>query len=198
MASFLDNVQGTAMYEDVTGTEASDLATQAVTDIASTGTHLSSGAALDYTAQRVQKTPGDVYAVSVPIVGGGAAHGSSVTAIYTAAKQKAGVVEIQLHEITENSGRTQVWADGVQRFDEVVTADYPSNQGNVQARGMNWGALNNCLASLGIPAWIASGLSMACSVACFFTAGAGCIICIAGVIGFSSGAVANCVHQSWS
>jgi hypothetical protein len=197
VADFLTKVEDSASYEDVTGAEAADLAALAASDINSTGTHLTQGAVLDYSAQRIQKTPAGVYAVSIPIVGGGVAHASSVTAVYTASKMRAGVIEMQFHEISSNSGRVQFWADGEQRYDEVVTAENPEPS-QTQSRGMNWQNLNVCLGKLGIPAWIAAGISNVCALACLITAGAGCVICVAGVIGFSGGSVAFCVKQAWN
>lgn len=64
-----------------------------------------------------------------------------------------------------------------------------------RANAISFSCVNNCLASQGIAGWSATILGAACGIACFFTAGLGCIACLAGLIGFGSGVISACVYR---
>ncbi len=197
VAEFLKNAEDAVFYPEVLGEEGEALKGAAATKITTTGTHLRAGDTLDFASQQVKVIPDGSYVVSVPIAGPTVAHGSAVAVTLDSSFAPTGIIENQLHTISDNSGQVQSWVDGTSIYDQVVTAENDQGTGGTAERGINWGKLNSCLASLGIPAWIAAGLSNICAIACAFTAGAGCVICIAGVIGFSGGAVTACVQRAW-
>ena len=49
-----------------------------------------------------------------------------------------------------------------------------------QAVTMDWGCVNSCLSSLGLPSWLLGVLAVICAAVCIASAGWGCYLCIAG------------------
>lgn len=198
ISDFLQKTQDAVTYPEVTGEDRDILKNSAVTEVQRTGVHLQPGDSLDFDSQMVKVLPEGTYVVSIPIRGPTVPHGASVAVLFDSDFVRTGMIENQLHSISDTSGTVQSWVDGELIYDETVTAENATaDDSDPQARGMNWGKLNSCLASAGVPAWVAAGLSNICAIACLITAGAGCVICIAGVIGFSGGVVYACVERAW-
>jgi len=53
--------------------------------------------------------------------------------------------------------------------------------------------INQCLSNLGLPGWVLSAISVGCAIACFFSAGAGCLVCLLGIAGGYEFEFAYCV-----
>jgi hypothetical protein len=110
-------------------------------------------------------------------------------------------VESVFTPTSESSGRVRAWVNGEVQVDQAVGAPVSAPSFGAQplaALGSSkwWNALNKCLSSQGVPAWIVTGLSIICAAACVVTAGAGCVLCIAAAAGFSSGVVYVCVDYA--
>ena len=80
--------------------------------------------------------------------------------------------------------------------DEFTTAkEYQEKHGDdIQPAGVNWSSFLQCMGITGVAA---SFISSACGLACALTAGTACIVCAAGVLGFSSGSITGCLVGNW-
>jgi hypothetical protein len=100
-------------------------------------------------------------------------------------------IEMVFTEHSPISGQVEIWVDGELVLDRTIVED------NTTVRPyLDWDKLNDCLARQGIPAWVISGVSTACAIACAITAGTGCILCLVGVVGLSTGVVSECVEEA--
>jgi hypothetical protein len=107
------------------------------------------------------------------------------------------------------------WKNGKEVVNVVITPDGKqmlsgtvlSSTGQVQtvdSTAFNWNCaynkLSDCLGWFGVPGWLIAIAGAACGLGCFFSAGIGCLICLAavfyvstGIVGFCSGyAVSKC------
>lgn len=91
-------------------------------------------------------------------------------------------------------GHATIWVDGEKVVDDEF-ANTPEND-QVIIPMINWGKLNDCLSSAGIPSWVIAALSAGCGVACGATAGAGCVACMVG-LGLVGGAtIGYCLEEA--
>jgi hypothetical protein len=70
-----------------------------------------------------------------------------------------------------------------------------SPQASLVAVGSPLSCLNSCLASAGLPTWLIGTLGAICALACAVTAGTGCFVCAAAVLGSFLGLGAACFER---
>ena len=120
---------------------------------------------------------------------GGLRPESAVTAQFAPGEDPV-VMEVVLTERSDTSGRVETWANGTKIVDEVVS---DSSAPVKQAKGAKWDRFVQCLNNAGVPAWIVTGISLACSVACAATLGVGCAVCLGAAAAGFSGTVSFCI-----
>ncbi|UOQ92872.1 hypothetical protein MUO14_21095 [Halobacillus shinanisalinarum] len=65
----------------------------------------------------------------------------------------------------------------------------------VSTAGLDFKGFLTCMGITGIAASFISG---AYGIACYFTAGVGCLACLAAVVGYDIGAVGGCAVANWN
>lgn len=150
-----------------------------------------SGLVQDFEKASVSTVSDGSILVSVPLSGTNTPEVTKVS--YIQSNGSWNVMELSVHQTSEDRASLKMWMDGSLVRDQLITPPAEDS-----AYGMNWGRLKHCLVNDANVNWIVLGtLSTICSAACLFTAGFGCVACVAAVVGFNSGTIAACVRRAW-
>jgi len=110
------------------------------------------------------------------------------------------IVEYNFVPYSAESGAVQSWHNGELVLNQVIVAPENSRSSYDNElilpeykRGDWWGNFNECLTNAGIPSWVISGISIACSVICAATFGVGCAVCLGAITGVWGGTIAGCI-----
>ncbi|XXN00094.1 hypothetical protein ABUV78_02470 [Clavibacter nebraskensis] len=110
--------------------------------------------------------------------------------------------EVLFTAMTPDSGRMQLWQNGVLGLDKVASNDSTSavdaNRSNITNADFNWDTLNQCLLNAGISQWVITIIGTGCALLCGATPGTGCVACIVGFAGVAGGTVGTCVGLAMS
>ncbi|AWF97469.1 hypothetical protein BEH61_03015 [Clavibacter michiganensis subsp. insidiosus] len=110
--------------------------------------------------------------------------------------------EVLFTALTPDSGRMQLWQNGVLGLDKVAsndsTAAVDADRSNITNADFNWDTLNQCLLNAGISQWVITIIGTGCALLCGATLGTGCVACIVGFAGVAGGTVGTCVGLAMS
>jgi hypothetical protein len=110
--------------------------------------------------------------------------------------------EVLFTALSPDSGRMQLWQNGVLALDKVAsnesTAAVDADQSDVANADFNWDTLNQCLLNAGISQWVITIIGTGCALLCGATLGTGCVVCIVGFAGVAGGTVGTCVGLAMS
>lgn len=166
---------------------------------------------INVTEARAWSMPGDGTMVQFVLRGPNVAQPSSFTLVYDKSGDMVSTQQILLRDLgSDNEGRMTLWTDGVERLDAVVhesgiTSAYESweaaespaaEEAEIQPLGWSFKKFRDCLNRMGVANWIVTAISIICAVACAFTFGTGCIVCIAGVASIHSTILFYCARQA--
>lgn len=163
----------------------------AISEAKGLGYRPASGLEQDFDRASVSTSSDGSVLVSVPLLGTNTPEVTKVSYIQTNGAWN--IMELAVRQESESRANLKMWMDGSLVRDQTITP--PSED---LGYGMNWGRLKQCLVQDAGLNWVVlSSLGTICSVACLVTAGTGCMLCVAGVVGFNGGTIGACVHRAW-
>ncbi|WP_153303547.1 hypothetical protein [Plantibacter flavus] len=189
-------------------TDASELSTTDITGserdrflrAASQHLEVQGGAHVDVARASVLKVEESTVAARFDLVGENVVAPSSLTVFLNDGAEVVSTVEMLFQPDGRGGGSMSVWQDSIFTSTQSVTAsqaaDALSGTVSVSGSGDWWGELSSCLSQSGVPVWAASLLATACAVACAVTVGIGCGVCLAALIGTSTGITAACIDYA--
>lgn len=151
-----------------------------------------SGLTADYAAASAYDYQGSTV-VSVPLRGTDLPEVSNVT--FVSVDGLTSVVEMKSWMIDAATVGFQMWQDGTQSKNVVLTNPDADSAGGFQQIGVDWRKLNSCLNSIGISWAVLAVISVACAAACATMVL--CAPCIAAMAGWTGGTIAACVKRAW-
>jgi hypothetical protein len=151
-------------------------------------------------AEVIQSKSGGL-AVRVPA---GTAEGDESAVAFVLNRSRiSNVVEQKFSPVSTTALRLQLYVDGRLRADKVadaathVVSDYAAwEPSQPSTMSIDWGKLNSCLASAGIPWATIALLSVACGIACAATAGFACAICLVGAGAGTLTTIQYCLREA--
>lgn len=142
----------------------------------------------------------DLKVLTVPVGDNENYHESSNVSIYFDKNDKVtNYTEFYLTRSIDDNFEIKYLADGVIIIDEVVDEEFyvsseQQNNGEISTFGFSAKKFAKCM---GIPLAVANTIQIGCAAACIITAGAGCIVCIGVVAGFTGGKAAQCAAAAF-
>lgn len=153
-----------------------------------------SGLTLDWANAVAQDLDG-IEAVTVPLSGTDLPMTTKVA--FMATEQGMGIVEMASSMIDPESAGMKIWQDGTLVKDVVVTtSDEAESDGTFHTVGWSINKFKKCLSDAGLVGVTIGLIAAACGVVCAATAGAGCLICAAGILGGNVGMVGTCAVKA--
>jgi len=152
----------------------------------STGTHLTNQDAFATGQESAHRLSDGTTVVGLPVASQTMAR--AWVSVITSPNGIVHVTEIRVREHGINAGYIQMWNDGRLVLNAIVV---PAAEPD-----LDWSKLKKCLANAGVSAGVLATIAVVCEVACFVTVGIGCVVCIAGAVGFGGGVVASCVKDA--
>lgn len=150
-----------------------------------------SGLTQAFDRAQVSATSDGSMIISVPLTGTNTPEVTKVS--YIQNEGTWNIMELSVHQDSKDQASLKMWMDGNLVRDQLIhraSDDLPY--------GMNWGRLKSCLVNDANLNWVVlSSLATICSVACLVSAGTACVLCVAGVAGFNTGTIGECVRRSW-
>lgn len=99
--------------------------------------------------------------------------------------------------INADSAGMQIWQDGTLATSVIVTTSDPDEDNSgVQTVGWRLNKFKQCPSRAGLMGVTISLIAAACGVVCAATAGLGCLMCAAGILGGNVGMVGTCAAKA--
>lgn len=149
----------------------------------------------------------DGYMVQHELEGESVVQPSTLTVLFDEQGSLISSTQILLRDIgVDTAGRMTMWNDGKLVADYLVddsgerqpySTEAAASQDEVITAQWSWSKFKACLNRQGVASWVVTSISIACSVVCLATFGAGCAACIAAAGSIASTTIFYCARTSF-